>query len=396
MSASFRLAVIGGDGIGPEVTRAALRVLDAAERRFDFSTVREELRWSSARYVDSAERITPEDIDGLRAFDAVLFGAIGDPRAPRGVVERDVILGMRRRLDLFVNLRPIVAYDDRLVPLKGKRAEDIDLVVVRENTEDVYGQTGWVTGSGKDEVAEVPMRFTRPGIERIVRYAFELARTRPERHLTLVDKANAIPVQELWRRIFDEIGEEYRDVKRDAMYVDAACMWLVLKPEQFDTIVTTNLFGDILTDLGAAIAGGLGIAASGNIHPGKTSMFEPIHGSAPKYAGQGVASPLGAIGALAMLLRPIGERDAAAAIGPVGAGGPTTQERKDPCTELTEQAQSLLAQLEGLHAQNREAMQRALRAFYGAKSGKLADGYAHWATQAKITEAVVDSNNAVG
>src|SRR5207247_9044898 len=149
MSASFRLAVIGGDGIGPEVTRAALRVLDAAERRFDFSTVREELRWSSARYVDSASRITPEDIDGLRAFDAVLFGAIGDPRAPRGVVERDVILGMRRRLALFVNLRPLVAYDDRLVPLNGKSAEDIDLVIVRANTEAVAGQTGWTTDSRK-------------------------------------------------------------------------------------------------------------------------------------------------------------------------------------------------------------------------------------------------------
>src|SRR6266850_8012618 len=314
MSAPYRLAVIGGDGIGPEVTRAALRVLDAAERRFDSSTLREELRWSSARYVDSAGRITPEDIDGLRAFDAILFGAIGDPRAPRGVVERDVILGMRRRLDLYVNLRPIVAYDDRLVPLKGKRAEDIDLVVVRENTEDVYTQTGKITGTGKDEVAEVPMRFTRPGIERVIRYAFELARTRPDRHLTLVDKANAIPVQELWRRIFDEIGEEYGDITRDAMYVDAACMWLVLKPEQFDTIVTTNLFGDIITDLGAALAGGLGIAASGNIHPGKTSMFEPIHGSAPKYAGQGVASPLGSIGALAMLLRHIGETQAGDAV----------------------------------------------------------------------------------
>jgi 3-isopropylmalate dehydrogenase len=314
MTRSFRLAVIGGDGIGPEVTRSALRVLDAAEQRFGFSTVREELRWSSARYVESAGRITPEDIDGLRAFDAVLFGAIGDPRAPRGVVERDVILGMRRRLDLFVNLRPIVAYADRLVPLKGKRAEDIDMVVVRENTEDVYGQTGWVTGSGKDEVAEVPMRFTRPGIERVVRYAFELARTRPDRHLTLVDKANAISVQELWRRIFDEIGEDFPDVTRDAMYVDAACMWLVLKPEQFDTIVTTNLFGDIITDLGAAICGGLGVAASGNINPGNVSMFEPIHGSAPKYAGKGIASPVGAIGAVALMLEYLGESDASRAI----------------------------------------------------------------------------------
>jgi 3-isopropylmalate dehydrogenase len=314
MSPSFRLAVIGGDGIGPEVTRAALGVLDAAERRFGFSTVREELPWSSARYVESAGRITPEDIDGLRVFDAILFGAIGDPRAPRGVVERDVILGMRRRLDLFVNLRPIVAYDDRLVPLKGKRAEDIDLVVVRENTEDVYTQTGKITGTGKDEVAEVPMRFTRPGIERVVRYAFELARSRPDRHLTLVDKANAIPVQELWRRIFDEIGQTFTDVTRDAMYVDAACMWFVLRPEQFDTIVTTNLFGDIITDLGAAICGGLGVAASGNINPGRVSMFEPIHGSAPKYAGKGVASPIGAIGAVAMMLEYLGQTDASRAI----------------------------------------------------------------------------------
>jgi 3-isopropylmalate dehydrogenase len=314
MSRSFRLAVIGGDGIGPEVTRAALRVLDAAERRFGFSTVREELPWSSARYVGSAGRITPEDIDGLRAFDAILFGAIGDPRAPRGVVERDVILGIRRRLDLFVNLRPIVAYDERLVPLKGKRIEDIDLVVVRENTEDVYTQTGKISGSGRDEVAEVPMRFTRPGIERVVRYAFELARSRPDKHLTLVDKSNAIPVQELWRRIFDEIGEQFADVTRDAMYVDAACMWLVLRPEQFDTIVTTNLFGDIITDLGAAICGGLGVAASGNINPGKVSMFEPIHGSAPKYAGKGVASPIGAIGAVALMLEYLGESDAGVAI----------------------------------------------------------------------------------
>ncbi len=314
MSRSFRLAVIGGDGIGPEVTRAALRVLDTAERRFGFSTQREEFAWSSARYVETAGRITADDIDRLRQFDAILFGAIGDPRAPRGVVERDVILGMRRRLDLYVNLRPIVAYDDRLVPLKGKRAQDIDLVVVRENTEDVYGHTGWVTGSGKDEVAEVPMRFTRPGVERVVRYAFELARTRPRRHLTLVDKANAIPIQELWRRIFDEIGEQFADVTREAMYVDAACMWLVLRPEQFDTIVTTNLFGDIITDLGAAICGGLGVAASGNIHPGRVSMFEPIHGSAPKYAGKGVASPIGSIGAVALMLAYLGESAASAAI----------------------------------------------------------------------------------
>ena len=314
MARSHSIAVIGGDGIGPEVTRAALRVLDAAERRFGFSTSREEYKWSSAGYVESGQRVTEADIAGLRKHDAILFGAIGDPRAPRGVVERDVILGIRRVLDLFVNLRPIVAYDDRLVPLKGKAAKDVDMIVVRENTEDVYTQKGAITGSGRDQVAEVPMRFTRPGIERVVRYALELARSRPRKKLTLVDKANAITVQQLWRDIFDEIGAEFPDVERDAMYVDATTMWMVQKPEQFDTIVTTNLFGDIITDLGAALVGGLGVAASGNIHPDKVSMFEPIHGSAPKYAGQGVASPLGSIGALAMLLRHVGEREAGDAI----------------------------------------------------------------------------------
>ncbi len=314
MGRTYSIAVIAGDGIGPEVTHAALRVLDAAERRFGFSTSREEYPWSSARYVEFGAHVTKADVDGLRKHAAILFGAIGDPRAPRGVVEREVIFGLRQGLDLFVNLRPITLYDERLTPLKGKRPQDIDMVVVRENTEDVYTQPGAITGTGKDEVAMAPMRFTRPGIERVVRYAFELARSRPRKHLTLVDKSNAIPIQELWRTIFDEIATGFPDVTRDAMYVDATCMWMVQKPAQFDTIVTTNLFGDIITDLGAALAGGLGIAASGNIHPGKTSMFEPIHGSAPKYAGQGVASPLGSIGALAMLLRHIGETPAGDAI----------------------------------------------------------------------------------
>jgi len=266
------------------------------------------------RFLERGERVAPEQIDELKRFDAVLFGALGDPRAPRGLMERDVILTLRRRLDLYVNLRPIVLYDERLCPVKGKRPADIDFIVVRENTEDVYGQTGQITGTGADETASVPMLFTRPGIERVMRYAFELARTRPRKKLTLVDKANAIPVQELWRRIFDEIGDDFRDVQRDTMYVDACTMWMVLKPEQFDVIVTTNLFGDIITDLGAALCGGLGVAASGNIHPGRVSMFEPVHGSAPKYAGQNVASPVGSIGALALMLRHLGERDAADAI----------------------------------------------------------------------------------
>src|SRR3989454_4253898 len=311
---TYKLAVIGGDGIGPEVTAAALTVLDACEQRFGFEPDREHIGWSSARYLENGERVTPEMIDGLRRFDAILLGALGDPRAPRGLMERDVLIGIRRRLDLFVNLRPIVLYDERLCPLKDKSVREVRFFVMRENTEDVYAQAGVREGSGANEQARVEMRFTRPGVERIVRYAFERARELPRRHVTLVDKANAIPVQELWREVFEEIGAGYPDVARDAMYVDAAAMWMVLKPEQFDVLVTTNLFGDILTDLGAALAGGLGTASSGNINPGKVSVFEPIHGSAPKYAGKGVASPIAAIGALGLLLAHIGQADAAGSI----------------------------------------------------------------------------------
>jgi 3-isopropylmalate dehydrogenase len=312
---TYRLGIIGGDGIGPEVTLAALHVLDACERRFGFRTERTTFPWSGAHYLATRERLTPEKLAPIRELDAVLLGAIGHPDAPRGLIERDVVIGLRRGLDLYVNLRPIVLYDDRLSPLKGKGAREIRMTIVRENTEDVYAAEGERTDAGTPrEAAVVPMRFTRPGIERILRYAFELARKGQRKHVTLVDKANAIPVQEIWREVFEEVGAQFADVQRDAMYVDAAAMWMVLKPEQFDVVVTTNLFGDILSDLGAALAGGLGTAASGNINPGKVSVFEPIHGSAPKYAGKGVASPIAAIGALALLLEHVGESDAAKAI----------------------------------------------------------------------------------
>jgi 3-isopropylmalate dehydrogenase len=227
----------------------------------------------------------------------------------------DIVFGLRRGLDLYVNLRPLVLYDERLCPLKGRTAADVDMIVVRENTEDVYGMPGRTEAQGTpDETVATEMRFTRRGTERIVRYAFELARTRPRKRLTLVDKANAIRIQDLHRRVFEEVGREFPDVERDAMYVDAASMWMVLRPERFDVIVTTNLFGDIISDLGAALCGGLGSGASGNIHPGRVSVFEPIHGSAPKYAGQGVASPIGAIGAVALMLEHLGEREAGRAI----------------------------------------------------------------------------------
>ena len=312
---TYRLGVIGGDGIGPEVTAAALSVLDACERRFGFKTVRTTFPWSGAQYLATGERLTLEKMAPIRDLDAVLLGAIGHPDAPRGMIERDVVIGLRKGLDLYVNLRPVVLYDDRLSPIKGKGAREIHMTVIRENTEDVYTQEGQRTGVGTPlELAIVPMRFTRPGVERILRYAFELARKNGQKHVTLVDKSNAIPVQEIWRDVFEELGKEFTDVRRDAMYVDAAAMWMVLKPEQFDVVVTTNLFGDILSDLGAALAGGLGTASSGNINPGKVSVFEPIHGSAPKYAGKGVASPIGAIGALALLLDHLGEHDAAKAV----------------------------------------------------------------------------------
>jgi 3-isopropylmalate dehydrogenase len=309
---TYRIGVIGGDGIGPEVTAAALRVLDACERRFGFRTERTSFPWSGAHYLATGKRLTVQKMEPIREQDAVLLGAIGHPDAPRGMIERDVIIGLRRGLDLYVNLRPIVLYDDRLSPLKDKGAREIRMTIIRENTEDVYAAEGQRTDVGTpSETASVPMRFTRAGVERIVRYAFELARRGEGKHLTLVDKANAIPVQEIWRDVFEEVGKQFPDVRRDAMYVDAAAMWMVLKPEQFDVVVTTNLFGDILSDLGAALAGGLGTASSGNINPGRVSVFEPIHGSAPKYAGKGVASPIAAIGALALLLEHLGERDAA-------------------------------------------------------------------------------------
>ena len=314
MRKPHRLTIIGGDGIGPEVTGAALCVLDAAEARFGFSTEREELPWSGQRYLDTGERVTRDMIEPLRRSDAIFLGAIGHPDAPRGMIERDIIFGLRLGLDLYVNLRPIVLYDDRLCPLKGKTAADVDMLVVRENTEDVYVNTGTITGEGPDQRASVEMTFTRRGIERVIRYAFERARGRRRKHLTLVDKANAIQIQGLWRTILEEVGAEFPDVEREAIYVDAASMWMVQHPERFDTIVTTNLFGDILTDLGAGLVGGLGVSASGNIRPGATSVFEPIHGSAPKYAGKGVASPVAAVGAIALMLEHLGETDAAAAV----------------------------------------------------------------------------------
>jgi 3-isopropylmalate dehydrogenase len=312
----YRIGVIPGDGIGPEVVAEGLKTLTAVSGRFGFKTDIVELPWSSQLYLDTGRLMTVSDLPQLRLHDAIYLGALGDPRVERGLVERSVIMTIRQGLDLYVNLRPVTLYAERLTPLKNVGPEDVDMVVVRENTEDSYVGIGGVLRRGTPhEVAIAEMIYTRAGVERIIRYAFDLARIRNgRRKVTLVDKSNAIKPQEIWRRAFEEVASEYPDIETDAVYVDACVMYMVDSPQRFDVIVTTNLFGDIITDLGAAIQGGMGSAASGNIHPGHVSMFEPIHGSAPDIAGTGKASPVGAITALAMMLDFLGQKDAAHAI----------------------------------------------------------------------------------
>ncbi len=318
---SYTIGVIPGDGIGPEVTREALKVLAAVADTEGFQYDLVDYPYSGAHYLKTKELVADAVIDEWRGLDAVLLGAIGHPDVEPGLVERSVILGLRFGLDLYVNLRPIKLYAERLCPLKDKGPQDVDFVVVRENTEGMYSQIGGhLKKNTPDEVAIVNGIYTWKGCERASRYAFELATKRAaaregrRARVTLVDKANAVRPHDVWTRAYAHVANDFPDVETDHAYVDACCMWMVKNPEWFDVIVTTNLFGDIITDLGAMIQGGMGIAASGNIHPGKTSMFEPIHGSAPKYAGKNVACPLGAISAAAMMLDYLGESAAASRI----------------------------------------------------------------------------------
>ncbi|HJW90954.1 MAG TPA: 3-isopropylmalate dehydrogenase [Anaerolineales bacterium] len=313
---TYNIGVLAGDGIGPEVVAEGLKVLRAvmADEGFDCNVI--EYPYSGEYYLRTKELVPERVIDEWRSLDAVYLGAIGHPDVEPGLVERSVILGLRFGLDLYINLRPIKLYAASLCPLKNKGPKDIDFVVVRENTEGLYSQIGGILKTNTpDEVAIVTGVYTRKGTERALRYGFELARARsadrgrPGR-LTMVDKANAIRPQDIWTRTFAQVGVEYPDIEQDHAYVDACTMWMIKKPEWFDVVVTANLFGDIITDLGAMLQGGMGIAASGNLHPGKTSMFEPIHGSAPKYAGKNVACPLGAILAVSMLLDYLGEKSA--------------------------------------------------------------------------------------
>ena len=310
----LKIAVIPGDGIGPEVVREGLKVLAAVAGPTGLKYETTEFDWGGERYLEQGE-VRPENaVDILREFDAIYLGAVGHPDVPVGLVERKLLLDLRFGLDQYVNLRPIKLYPGVWSPIKDKGPEEIDFVVVRENTEDLYvGTGGFVHHGTPDEVATQVAIYTRKGTERIIRYAFELARTRSkQKKVTVVDKSNVLTYgHDLWRRVFREVGEEYPDIEKDRAYVDAACMWMVKNPEWFDVIVTTNMFGDIITDLGAMIQGGMGVAASGNINPDGTSMFEPIHGSAPKYAGQKKANPIASIGAMQMLLEHAGATEAA-------------------------------------------------------------------------------------
>lgn len=304
-----KIAVLPCDGIGPEVVAEGLKVLAVAAERHgvEYETVEYDL--GGDRYLRTGEIIPDSVLDELRTMDAIYLGAVGHPDVAPGILEKGLLLRLRFELDQYINLRPIKLYPGVETPLAGKGPEDIDFVVVRENTEDMYaGVGGFLRKGTPHEVAVQEAVYTRMGTERCIRYAFELARSRDRKKLTMVDKSNVLTFgHDLWVRTFAEVGAEYPDVEQDHAYVDACCMWMVKNPEWFDVIVTTNMFGDIITDLGAMIQGGMGVAASGNINPEGVSMFEPIHGSAPKYTGMNVICPIAAIAAAGMMMEHLGE-----------------------------------------------------------------------------------------
>jgi 3-isopropylmalate dehydrogenase len=304
-----RIAVIPGDGIGPEVLREALRVLrylnDAKALELEFV----DFDWGAEKFLRDGVTLPPGALEMLSAeFNAILAGAFGDPRVPSNKHAEDILLGMRRGLDLYINLRPVRLLNDRLTPLLNRKTTDIDFVVFRENTEGAYcGAGGFLKQGTADEIALQEEVNTRGGVERIIVAAFEYARANGRKRVTMADKSNVQRFGgDLWQRMFKEVAETYPEITANHQYVDAMAMYMVLDPTQYDVIVTNNLFGDILTDLGAAIQGGLGLAASGNIHPGKVSLFEPVHGSAPPLAGKGIANPIGAILTSAMMLEYLG------------------------------------------------------------------------------------------
>ena len=314
-----RIAVIPGDGIGQEVIPQAVKVLQASGAPVDLI----EFDWGADRYLRDGTTVPPDGFAMLaRDFDAILVGAFGDPRVKTNIHAKEILLGMRFKMDLYANVRPVRLLDAALCPLKGIQPKDIDFVVLRENTEGVYTDAGGVFKQGTpDEIATQEDINTRKGVERIIRYAFEYCQSHakldgsPRSKVLMCDKSNAMThAGGLWQRVFKEVSGEYPQITPQHMYVDALCMQLVRDPRQFDVIVTNNMFGDIITDLAAGLQGGLGMAASGNVHPGRTSMFEPVHGSAPPIAGKDIANPFGAILTAAMMLAHLGMTAEAAKI----------------------------------------------------------------------------------
>ncbi len=315
---SYNVAVIGGDGTGPEVVCEAIKVLDATAPKFGFKLNYTHFDFGGDRYLRTKEVLPDSAVNDLRKFPVVLLGAIGHPDVKPGILEKGILLRLRFELEQYINLRPVKLYDERFCPLKDKKPENIDFVVVRENNEGLYtGSGGFVFKGTPNEIAIQESVNTRRGVERCLRYAFEYCRKRNKRKtMTLCGKTNVLTYAfDLWERAFHEIGaKDFPDIKREYAHVDATTMWFVKNPEWFDVIVTDNMFGDIITDLGAMIQGGMGIAAGGNINPAGTSMFEPIGGSAPKYTGQNVINPLAAICAGGLMLDFLGEAKAAQAI----------------------------------------------------------------------------------
>jgi 3-isopropylmalate dehydrogenase len=304
-----RIAIIPGDGIGPEVIQQAVRVLDYFQNKHNLKLELTNFDWGAERYLKDDVTLPDDALEMLtNEFDAILAGAFGDPRVPSNKHAEDILLGMRRGLDLYINLRPVKLLHERLTPLRNRNTDEINFVVFRENTEGAYcGAGGFLKKGTADEIALQEEVNTLKGVERIIVAAFEYAKQNKRLRVTMADKSNVQRFGgDLWQRVFKEVASRYPEIKANHQYVDAMAMFMVLDPKQYDVIVSNNLFGDILTDLGAAIQGGLGLAASGNIHPGRVSLFEPVHGSAPPLAGKGVANPIGAILTTSMMLEYLG------------------------------------------------------------------------------------------
>lgn len=344
-----RIAVVPGDGIGPEVIREGVQVLERLRKSHGVEIELLTFDWGAEKFLNEGIGLPEGALKMLsEEFQAILAGAFGDPRVPSNQHAEEILLGMRRGLDLYINLRPVRLLDARLSPLRDRTVEEIDFVVFRENTEGAYcGAGGFLKKGTADEIATQEELNTRRGVERIIVAAFEYARANERKRVTMADKSNVQRFGgDLWQRVFEEVAGRYPAIEANHQYVDAMAMFMVLNPAQYEVIVSNNLFGDILTDLGAAIQGGLGLAASGNIHPGKVSLFEPVHGSAPPLAGKGIANPIGAILTVAMMLEYLGFKEAStaveAAVRDSVAANETTQDLGGSLT--TEQAGAAIRQ----------------------------------------------------